>query len=257
MGAAEYERPRARGPQAAGPDVPLARSKRALAVDPNGVRRAYDVMGAALAKPSRISAAELRDVAAHFRGAGAVTVRSRGEATETTLRADDRRGTLARYRYVLLSAHGFLSTHAPSLSAVVLGQTSVTPDADGYVTAAEWTGYTLRSDLIVISACETGTGAVIAGEGVAGLPYALFVAGNRNVLLTLWPVADKSTAVFVSRFFGHLRSGPLAICGAGADQARVRVAGPLHRAVALGAVRVVGRLTRRCESLRPVVAAAA
>ena len=114
---------------------------------------------------------------------------------------------LARHRYVLLSAHGYLSTEAPSLSAVVLGQVDVTPEADGYVTAAEWSGYTLRSDLIVISACETGAGKVIEDEGVAGLPYALFVAGNRNVLLTLWPVADRSTATFVSRFFGHLRAG--------------------------------------------------
>ena len=123
------------------------------------------------------------------------------------LKEDDRRGTLARHRYVLMSAHGFLSTEAPSLSAVVLGQRDLTPEADGYVTAAEWTSYTLRSDLIVLSACETGVGRVIEGEGVAGLPYALFVAGNRNALLTLWPVADRSTALFVSRFFGHLRSG--------------------------------------------------
>lgn len=44
-------------------------------------------------------------------------------------------------------------------------------------------------------------------EGVAGLPYAMFVVGNRSALLTLWPVADKSTASFVSRFFRHLRAG--------------------------------------------------
>jgi CHAT domain-containing protein len=89
----------------------------------------------------------------------------------------------------------------------VLGQRRVTAEDDGYVTAAEWTGYTLRSDLIVVSACETGVGRVIEGEGIAGLPYALFVAGNRNSLLTLWPVADQSTAVFVERFFALLRAG--------------------------------------------------
>ena len=68
-----------------------------------------------------------------------MTIRTFGEATEARLKEDDRRGTLARHRYVLLSAHGFLSTEAPSLSAVVLGQRDVTPEADGYVTAAEWT----------------------------------------------------------------------------------------------------------------------
>ena len=183
----------------------LARLAGTLASDPLGVRRAYDAIGASWPELPT-SAAEIRQVAAHFRNAGEVTVRSFGEATEARLMEDDRRGTLARHRYVLLSAHGFLSTEAPSLSAVVLGQRDVTPEADGYVTAAEWTSYTLRSDLIVISACETGVGQVIEGEGVAGLPYALFVAGNRNALLTLWPVADRSTALFVSRFFGHLRA---------------------------------------------------
>jgi CHAT domain-containing protein/tetratricopeptide (TPR) repeat protein len=186
--------------------VELARLANTLASDPLGVRRAYDVIGASWPELPT-SAAEIRQVAAHFRTAGEVTVRSFGEATEARLIEDDRRGTLGRHRYVLLSAHGFLSTQAPSLSAVVLGQVDVTPEADGYVTAAEWTSYTLRSDLIVISACETGVGQVIEGEGVAGLPYALFVAGNRNALLTLWPVADRSTALFVSRFFGHLRAG--------------------------------------------------
>ncbi len=206
MGAAFYDThaPAATSPKAGG--VALARLAGTLASDPLGVRRAYDAIGASWPELPT-SAAEIRQVAAHFRNAGEVTVRSLGDATEARLMEDDRRGTLARHRYVLLSAHGFLSTEAPSLSAVVLGQRDVTPEADGYVTAAEWTSYTLRSDLIVISACETGVGQVIEGEGVAGLPYALFVAGNRNALLTLWPVADRSTALFVSRFFGHLRAG--------------------------------------------------
>lgn len=171
-----------------------------------GVRRAYDFVNAQWS-PLPSSLTEVREVAALFPSTGATTMRTQGDATERRLLDDDRNGTLARHRYVLLSAHGLLSTEAPSLSAVVLGQEDVTPEADGYVTAAEWTGYTLRSDLIVISACQTGAGRIIAGEGVAGLPYALFVAGNRNALLTLWPVADESTARFVARFFANLRSG--------------------------------------------------
>ena len=206
MGAALYGGGGGSAPQAAMRGVQLSRLASTLATDPLGVRRAYDVIGASWPELPT-SAAELRQVAAHFRSVGDVTVRSFADATEARLMDDDRRGTLARHRYVLLSAHGYLSTEAPSLSAVVLGQRNVTAEADGYVTAAEWTGYTLRSDLIVISACETGVGRVIEGEGVAGLPYALFVAGNRNALLTLWPVADRSTASFVSRFFGHLRAG--------------------------------------------------
>jgi len=68
----------------------------------------------------------------------------------------------------------------PELSAIVLGQTNNPPGIDGYITAGEWTGYNLKSDLMVLSACETGLGKVISGEGIMGLPYALYVAGNKK-----------------------------------------------------------------------------
>jgi CHAT domain-containing protein len=189
-----------------GPKVDAAQLASALADDPGGIRRAFDRLGARWPElPASMQ--EIETVAAGFRAQGPVVVRARADATEARLRNDDRSGLLARHRYVLLSAHGYLSTETPSLSAVVLGQRDVTPEDDGYVTAAEWAGYTLRSDLIVVSACETGVGRMVEGEGVAGLPYALFVAGNRNALLTLWPVADRSTAAFVVRFFALLRAG--------------------------------------------------
>ncbi len=40
-----------------------------------------------------------------------------------------------------------------------------------------------------------------------GLPYALFVAGNKNTLLSLWPVDDDATSEFMTRFFGYLKAG--------------------------------------------------
>jgi CHAT domain-containing protein len=47
----------------------------------------------------------------------------------------------------------------------------------------------------------------VAGDGVFGLPYALTVAGARGALLTLWPVADQSTAEFMKRFYARLARG--------------------------------------------------
>jgi CHAT domain-containing protein len=47
----------------------------------------------------------------------------------------------------------------------------------------------------------------VAGDGVFGLPYALTVAGARGALLTLWPVADQSTAEFMKRFYARLAQG--------------------------------------------------
>ena len=83
----------------------------------------------------------------------------------------------------------------------MLGQVDKVPGTDGYITAAKWPNYDLKSDLVVLSACDTGMGKVIQGEGVMGLPYALYVAGNKNTLLSLWPVVDESTAEFMVIFF--------------------------------------------------------
>lgn len=125
-------------------------------------------------------------------------------ATESNLLSLDRGGELSKYRYLLFSVHGYLSTAVPALSALVLGQVANPPGVDGYVTAAEWPGYTLRSDLVVMSACDTGVGRVVHGEGVMGLPYALYVAGNTSTVMTLWPVSDESTAQFMTAFFARL-----------------------------------------------------
>ena len=138
---------------------------------------------------------------------GRVDVVTGGNATERKLLDMDGSGQLARYRRLLFSVHGYLSTSVPALSALVLGQVGNPPTLDGYVTAAEWPAYTLRSDLVVMSACDTGVGKVVHGEGVMGLPYALYMAGNTSTVMTLWPVSDESTARFMEAFFRRLNAG--------------------------------------------------
>lgn len=150
-----------------------------------------------------------REVAA-VRGAvrrGRVDTLLGEQASEARLQALDQRGELAKYERLLFSVHGFLSPAVPALSALVLSQDANPPNVDGYITAAEWPGYTLRSDLVVMSACETGLGKVVQGEGVMGLPYALYVAGNTSTVMTLWQVNDESTAKFMEAFFKRLNLG--------------------------------------------------
>jgi CHAT domain-containing protein len=149
---------------------------------------------------------EVRAVAALFAGQG-VNVQLGERATEHNLQGLSERGELREYRYLLFSTHGYVSAEQPGLSSVVLGLTNRAAGTDGYVTAAEWPGYDLRSDVAVLSACDTGVGRVVTGEGVMGLPYALFVAGNVNTVLTLWPVEDDATAAFVRALFGRLKAG--------------------------------------------------
>ena len=129
------------------------------------------------------------------------------QATEAAFAKLDASGDLERFRYIHIASHAFLSPRGSSLSGVVLAKDAADEANDGIVTAAEWPVYRLRSDLVVLSACDTGRGTLLAGEGVMGLPYALLQAGARDVLLTLWPVSDAAAADFMPRFYGRLRKG--------------------------------------------------
>jgi len=79
---------------------------------------------------------------------------------------------------------------------------------DGYLMALEvaqldWKG----TELVVVSACESGKGEIRAGEGVYGLRRAIAVAGARSSLLSLWKVDDAATAEFMTRYYTRLKAG--------------------------------------------------
>jgi CHAT domain-containing protein/Tfp pilus assembly protein PilF len=73
---------------------------------------------------------------------------------------------------------------------------------DGLLTALEVSGMSLHgTDLVTLSACETGVGEVITGEGVFGLRRAFALSGARNLLMSLWPVSDVITAEQMMTFY--------------------------------------------------------
>lgn len=78
----------------------------------------------------------------------------------------------------------------------------VSPENDGVVTAQEIAALDLTGSwLVVLSACDTGSGEAQAGEGVLGLRRGFISAGAQQVLLTLWPVSDAQTALFMEGFY--------------------------------------------------------
>ncbi|WP_299068756.1 CHAT domain-containing protein, partial [Accumulibacter sp.] len=79
---------------------------------------------------------------------------------------------------------------------------------DGLLTAEDVAGIDLlNTELVFLSACETGLGDVRVGEGVFGLRRAFVIAGARTLIMTLWKVSDLATAILVDHFYQRLLAG--------------------------------------------------
>ena len=113
---------------------------------------------------------------------------------------------LEAFQYIHLATHGILGGEVPGVEepALVLGEEE---GEDGYLTASEAERLTLQADLAVLSACNTGTGELVIGEGVLGMSRAYLLAGARQVVVSLWPVASRETTEFMVKFYQNLRGG--------------------------------------------------
>lgn len=119
------------------------------------------------------------------------------------------KGDLSRYRIVHFATHGLLDNDHPELSGLVLSMVDHEgrPE-DGFLDLQDIYNLKLSADLVVLSACETGLGKRITGEGVVGLTRAFMYAGATRVVASLWKVDDVATAELMERFYrGMLKEG--------------------------------------------------
>ena len=121
------------------------------------------------------------------------------EETVKTEKLDD-------FRFIHFASHGFLDEARPGRSGILLARA---PDSaeDGILQVGEIMRLKLNADLVTLSACSTGLGRLVNGEGVLGLSRAFLYAGAANVAVSLWDVNDSATASLMESFYGNLNRG--------------------------------------------------
>jgi CHAT domain-containing protein/Tfp pilus assembly protein PilF len=135
----------------------------------------------------------------------------REAATEENVKVPER---LSSYRLVHFSTHGYVNEARPRFSGLVLSlrsnlaaEKNIPPGDDGLLAAYEIFNLKLKADLVVLSACETGLGKEVKGEGLMSLTRAFMYAGTPSVVVSLWNVNDQSAADLMVRFYRHLQAG--------------------------------------------------
>lgn len=144
-----------------------------------------------------------------------VVVRQGEEATEHSIKSGD----LERLVVLHLAAHAIVEERQPERSAIVLGPG--TADEDGLLQAREIPALPLAGRAVVLSACRSATGELLASEGPVGLSHAFFLAGARAVVGSLWPVRDAEAAPLIREFYDRLAAGATieeALAGARRDR---------------------------------------
>jgi CHAT domain-containing protein len=111
--------------------------------------------------------------------------------------------SLSKYKWIHLATHSLIDERTPGRSAVVLALDGNNTE-DGFLRATEIADLDLNCDLVVLSACETGRGQLMSGEGIIGLSRSFFIAGARSVVVSQWAVSDISTAQLMKDFYQQL-----------------------------------------------------
>ncbi len=124
------------------------------------------------------------------------------EASEKTIK----NLTLDSYQILHFACHAILDEKFPFRSALVLSKED-SIDEDGFLQVSEIYNLRIKSDLVILSACQTGRGSLEKSEGVLGLPRIFFYSGAKSVVSTLWRIDDKSTSVFMNYFYGFMSQG--------------------------------------------------
>ncbi|HKX30698.1 MAG TPA: CHAT domain-containing tetratricopeptide repeat protein, partial [Blastocatellia bacterium] len=135
---------------------------------------------------------------ASFVPAGSLLKATDFQASRATVMKSD----LSGYRIIHFATHGLLNNEHPELSGLVLSLVDQNGEPqDGFLRMHELYNLRLRAEVVALSACQTGLGKEIRGEGLVGLTRGFMYAGAQRVVASLWQVDDLATAELMKRFY--------------------------------------------------------
>ena len=112
---------------------------------------------------------------------------------------------LGQYRIVHFATHGVLNDEHPALSGIVLSlMDRAGRPQNGFLRLHDIYNLHLPAELVVLSACDTGLGRDVKGEGLVGLARGFMYAGAARVVASLWKVDDEATAVLMTHFYRQM-----------------------------------------------------
>jgi len=146
------------------------------------------------------SGLEIEKIAGLFKNK-AVNVFKRENATEERLKKLD----LMSYKILHFATHCIIDDNKPARTHIVFS-VGIDSTEDEILQMREIFNLRLNSDLVTLSACQTGLGQLIKGEGIVGLSRSFFYAGVSSAVISLWAVHDQATSQFMERYYYHLRA---------------------------------------------------
>jgi CHAT domain-containing protein len=147
------------------------------------------------------TATEVRNIAALF--PPPATIRTGADASKLELLQTD----LGRFKFVHFATHGFFPVEPGIREPALVLSYDGKDEGRMLLTLSEVLQLKLHSEMVVLSACNTGSGRVTRAEGVASLGTAFLAAGASSVTVSLWKVEDQSTSVLMQEFYGNLLKG--------------------------------------------------
>jgi CHAT domain-containing protein/Tfp pilus assembly protein PilF len=132
------------------------------------------------------------------------------------------------YRDIVFATHGVMSAKIPGLMEPFLALTMIPPGTDGFLKMSDILSLRMNADVVALTACQTGLGKDVSGEGVMSMGRAFQYTGVKSVIMTLWEVEESSATKLTEKFFQHRKNGKSKLEALQAARVDLRAEGYRH-----------------------------